>query len=684
MTDRLDALRADLARHEGPARTRPLLELAQALTDQYWRIGPGTPPGGPGLDEAIRHLQEAHGYLEQGELLRGQTACMLGWLCATRHTGHGSPETDREAAVPLLEEALSTPHLPAMLQGLARLNLAQMLLSRATRTMQSGEFLMQATFSGVPASEKANVDRAIEHLRQLRDGPVTIAEMTTAAEAMLGLAETLQMLFSSMGGGPGGMDLGRMMQAMQKMQDMQQRMSAQPQGTGFGFRPNFFTFDGEKLAMTPPLRRPVAVVHGTTPSAPPRPPRRPVQAPAASPDTLRRTLLDRLPGPDPTALLPLLDDAAPAPDAEWVDGLAAIAGPLVEAPGATAYDHLLFALVLHLRDVVDAGGGWDDSSESTAAADTLLAAADGLMAEPAATVVLADRLATRLDVRTRFAEHFGAVVDALRTVGAGGLAFATANRMILLPTATGRFEDVAARLPDRLLVVGDGPVPARSTVSWVWSAQQVVELARRARRAPTEAAVFVANPRGDRPNATMDVLRLRRTFFARSTGLGQLAENPDGTGNADEVRAHLDASLLHLGCGITPDGGLELADSTVLDAARIAACNPAAAGGVAVLPPTANGSTALANALLTTRFVSVIGFRAPVADRVATLVYIVLYAQLVDEGRDPASAVRAVREWMADPQREPPIHLPPGYDDLAAAPELADPQHWSALVHYGV
>jgi hypothetical protein len=683
MTDRLDALRADLARHAGPARTRPLLELAQALADQYWRVGPGTPPAGPYLDEAIPLLQEAHGYLEQGELLRGQTACMLGWLHAVRHGTHGGPDRDREAAIPLLEEALSFPHLPTMLQGMARLFLAQMLLSRATRTMQSGEFVMHAAFSGVPAEEMANIDCALGHLRQVRDSPATTGELATATEAMLGMAETLQMLFSSMGGGPARMDLGRMMQAMQKMQDMQQRMSTQPQGTGFGVRPNIFSFDGQKLAMTPPLKRLVAVVDGPTPPAPPTPPRRqrhPEQAPTASADTLRRALLDQL----PDALLPLLDDAAPTPDVAWVDELAAIAGPLVELPDATAHDQLLFALVLYLRDAVDTGGGWDDSSGSTAVADRLLSAADGLTREPADAMVLADRLATRLNVRNQFAQRFGAVVDALRTIHAGGLVFAAADRMILLSAETGRFEDVAAGLPDRILVAGDGPAPDGPMVSWVGSAQQVVELSRRARRAPTEAAVFVANPRGHRHEATMDALRLRRTFFSRSIGLGQLAENSDGPGTADEVRAHLDASLLHLGCEISPDGGLELAGSSVLDAHQIGAGAAATTGGVAVLPPTTTGAAALANALLAARFVAVIGFRAPVQDRLATLIYIVLYAYLVDERRDPASAVRAVHEWMADPNRKPPIPLPPGYDELAEAPELADREYSSLLIHYGV
>ena len=43
MTDPLDAIRAKLAGQRGAARTRLLLELAQALADRYWRAGPGQP-----------------------------------------------------------------------------------------------------------------------------------------------------------------------------------------------------------------------------------------------------------------------------------------------------------------------------------------------------------------------------------------------------------------------------------------------------------------------------------------------------------------------------------------------------------------------------------------------------------------------------------------------------------------
>jgi len=209
-------------------------------------------------------------------------------------------------------------------------------------------------------------------------------------------------------------------------------------------------------------------------------------------------------------------------------------------------------------------------------------------------------------------------------------------------------------------------------VSRVPTAARLVTLAARERRPLAEAVVFVADPRGDRPAAGGDALVLRRTFFSRSTGLGGTLESCNGAGSPDEVTAQLGASLLHLGCGITRDGDLELGDGAVLPVATIAAGPPAGTGGVAVLPPPAAGcpgTAALTDALLTSRCTGVIGFREPVADALASLLYFVLYTRLVDERRDPADAVAAVRRWLADPDRTLPEHLPSWY---AATPAEAD------------
>jgi len=135
---------------------------------------------------------------------------------------------------------------------------------------------------------------------------------------------------------------------------------------------------------------------------------------------------------------------------------------------------------------------------------------------------------------------------------------------------------------------------------------------------------------------------------------------------------------------VSAEGGLELAGPAVLDPVEIATGNPAKACGLAVLPPTATGAAALTEALLTSRFLGVIGFRDPVPDQIASLMYFLLHAQLIDEGRDPASAVKAVRNWMRDPHRKPPAYLPTWCEVLARDPDMADPAYWGALIYSGV
>ena len=428
-----------------------------------------------------------------------------------------------------------------------------------------------------------------------------------------------------------------------------------------------------------------------TPAASPPRPERPRQAAAPSADALRGQLLAHLPGPGFGPLLGLLDDAAPPPPVDTVDELVALAGALVEAPDGVGTDPLLLAVALHLRSLVD-DGGWDDGDvdDVRAAADRLLVAADALVAAPAEAVALAVRLATLLDrrhaagqVSDRLTERFRPVTDALRTVGADALLLGGPGRPLLLSAETGRFRCSATGSGSalRLLAAGDGPVPDDAIVSHVRSAAQVVALVARARRPVAEAAVFLTNPRGDRKPATLDALQLRRAYYPLSVGLGETGEGASGPGTPEDVRSRLDASLLHLGCGITEDGGLELAGSSVLDAAEIAAGPPAATGGLAVLPPTPTGAVALTDALLTARFVGVIGFREPVPDEVSSVIYLQLHAELVDAGRDPAAAVAAVRRWLADPHRIQPEHLPPWLAAIAADPGLAD---LAGPVHHGV
>jgi hypothetical protein len=688
--DDLDALRAEVDRQTGPARAKPLTALGQALAQRYWRVGSGSPAAAPHLDEAIRVLDEAYGYLEPGEYPRGIVASQLGWLFGIRHVAHGSSTDDRERGIALLDEALGFPQLPPMLRLLARVVLGQLLMSRVTRSMQSPDFMMRAMGSGLSAEEKASADRAVDCFREVVDAPAMSAELTSMAQVMLGLAETLQMLAGGIGGGlsggvggAGGLDLGRMMQAMANLQNLQQQAAAPSGRTGFGRLPNLFEFAADDLAALDPLKRPVTVIEGAVPPAPVTPPVRDAPPRPAEPAATFRDAFHGVAGGS-GGLRELLDRPAARLDVDTVDRLVGLATSLLRADDAADTDHLLLAAALYLRSVVDPGGGWGEAARSDQLREVreeLVAAADGIAAGSAGPVVVAHRLATLLAQPALLAEWFADVVKALRIVDADGLLYLVADHRLLLSAATGALAPAPSALPARLVVVGDGPLPDGPIVSWVRSGAQLVALAGRTRRPVGDDAVFVANPRGDRRGASMEALLLRRTFYPRSTGLGDTGENASAAGTPDEVRGRLDASLLHLGCGVTADGGLELAGPAVLERAEIEDGPPAATGGLAMLPP-ADGAAALADALLATRCTGVVRFRDAVPDDVAAIVYFLLHDRLVDAGDDPAEAVAAVRRWLADPGRTPPDLLPPWLTARAGEPDLAT--YRDAVVLHGV
>jgi hypothetical protein len=681
----LDRLRAEVGRHTGPARARPLTELGQALAQRYWQVGPGSAAGEPWLDEAIRALDEAHGYLEPGQFPRGLHGAMLGWLLGTRHVAHAGPVADGERGVVLLEEALEFPQLPPMLQIMGRIVLGQLLLSRLTRAMQSPDFAMRLMRSGLSVDERAAADRAAACFREVLERSGSNAELTRMAQTCLALAEMMQMLAGGLGGGPGGFDVSRMMQAMAGLQNLQQQATATPGGTGFGRIPNLFEFAADDLAALDPHKRPVMVVEGAIPESTPAPPPATPPTAAEPAGTFRDALHALLPG----GLPDVLDSPV---SATTVDRLAALAAGLADAPDATAADRLPLAVALYLRSVVDPGGGWGDEADDDLhdVRTHLLAAADGVAVGSAEGVTTAFRLARLLDdrrpalsIRLRLAASFGSVTQALGAVGADALLYAAGTQPVLLRAASGALEAAGPGLPDRIVMAGGGPVPFGPVVSVVRDGAQLVTLARRARRPVAEDALFVANPRGDRKDTSTEASLLRRRFYPGSTVLGEPCENVAGPGTPAEVRARLDASMIHLGCGITACGGMELAGPAELTADEIADGPAAATGGLAVLP-WAPGAETLADALLASRCAGVIRFRTAVPDDVAVIVHVALHAELVDAGRDPAAAVAAVRRWLADAERVPPDALPVWLAERAKDPEWADPAVRDALVYHGV
>ena len=686
MADELDALRARLAGLTGPARTRPLIDLSRRLADRYWRTGPGTPAALPYLNETISTLHEAYGYFEPGDVNRAQIAVLQGWMTGTRYTAHGGPEQDLERGIDRLSEAMSFPQLPGQLKLIARVVLGQLLLSRVTRLLQGRDLVRLATTTGVPPEPSADLERAVGYFREVPESPACPAELAAVARSLLAMAEALRTLLTSLGHGAGPAALSGIQQAMAAVQAAQQQLAGGVQQVGMPAMTNLFHLD----PAADPLDRPVVVVPGAEPAAStaPRPRREP--APVVPAAELRAAFRDALPGGGSPfgTLAGLLRDGVPAPADETVDDLVALASALLDAPGAGGTDHLLLAAVLFLRGG-SGGGGWagdDGGDDRRAAARSLLTASDTLPGQRADAVGLALRLATLLDekhpsgeLRTALAGRFATVVEALRRCGAETLGYPLpGGEILLLVTASGRFEVAGpdVRLPSRILIAGDRIVPGDRLVSYVRTGAQIVELATRPGRTLTSHPVIVADPRGDRPQATAAAEVLRAALYPTAARPTTVAT----------VREHRRASMLHLDCGVTAGGDLELADGSRLGPRQLAAPDPRTgrSGGLAVLPPIVDGAAPLTNALLATHYSAVIGWRSPLPGHLTAAVTYVLHQHLTGPDHNAASAVRAVPRWMADPHRKPPAGLPGAYEPAARSTELADPAYANALMLFGL
>lgn len=701
--DDIDRLREELARHSGLARMRPLMALGQALGGRYWRVGIGSAAGRPLLDEAIECLTEAHRYLPGGELLRGRAAAMLGTLVGQRHIVYFGSEDDQASGIALLDEALGFPQLPPMQLVLGRLILGHLSLLRSLRRIREPGLMLQVVLTGPTDQERSDLDRAVACLDRVIADPAAGPGVVRIARTMRDSADAVRGLMAGLGGGPSGLAtaLSTVGTTVQKLNEM---ASVGASGSGYGFLPNPFDLGaGERIAQAAPADRPVFTFFGPTPTTgkTPAPPPAPV-APAPA-TVLREAFFERLAGGSGfDSVRAALGN--PTITAGAVDDLAALAGQLVEAPGKVVADRLLLATALYLRARLDAqktGSGWesadDGPTDADMAADELSNAGPALLSEPADATLLAHRLASLLDefgppspdAGDRLDETLGPAAAALRDVGADALLYSSPDTSALLDAASGRLTSVEPGdpPPSRLIVVGDPPTrpPATPTsvVSFVGSGRQLIQLAARARRPLTEGAVFVANPRRDRQPASIDAMVLRRTFHPRSQGLGETIEDIDGIGTAAEVSNRLDAALLHLGCGVTVDGGLELAGGDVLGPDAIAADPPSTRGGVAILTTVGAGTASLTEALLASRFRDVIAIAGELPDDVASVIFFLLHRALVDDELDPAHAVAHVHRWLADPDRIPPDDLPIWYSKAWLRPDLGT---WSAgdvLIHHG-
>lgn len=688
-------LRARLEKLTGPARLRPLLELFQLLADRYWRAGPGRPEARPALDGAIGCLDEAYPLLRPDDPLRAQVAIHLGWLLGARQTTHGGPESERQRAIGLLEGAMGATNLPPVFMSIAPFALGQLYLAELVGRLQplDGAALLSGSTVGF---EPAEAERAIDCFRQVLAGNLLGEEIAEGTRAMLTCAEAMRDLSVALNTGglsADGIDFGPMMRAMATLQEVQRRMA---EGAKTGRLPRLPSLiDGK--GTVDPLDFPVAVWHGPERVSndgdhAPRPPT-PVDVAA-----LRRALRERIAGGgDPYAVLAaLLRPDAPPPPAALVDDLVGLATSVTHAAGdaATAADRVVLAVALHLRGRDDADGGWGDGDDDRAAAEALSAAADDLPAAPSGAVPLAVDLARLLDRRHPAGRVGGALHDrfapaaqALRDARVQALAWPRPDgTLLLLHTDDGRFRDgrPGGALPPRVVVVGAEPLPDDDAViSHVGSAALAGELAGRITLRVTEAPVLVVDPRGDQDEAAL--VGLWRGLYPRAVVLGRAGGGGDGPGTPAEVRRRLDASMLHLACGVSASGALELAGPEDLDAATITgwATRAGAEGGLVVLPPAGDRSGPLVDAFLAAGFTGVVGWARPVPRPVATLMLAVLHTGLVRGGLGPAAAVRAVRRWLAAPDRRAPAGLTPAPMDVTA-PALADPAYRAALVYHGI
>ncbi|GAB7046463.1 hypothetical protein [Catenuloplanes indicus] len=710
------SLRAELAGLTGAERVRPLLQLGQQLMNDYWRSGPGQPGALPYLNQAIEVVSEACEHLETGDAHRGSAVAMLGVARAMRGLAHAGPPADCDTGVVLLEEALSAGTLPPGLRMMSRMTLGQLYLTRAVRGSATGDdagraaacFRAVRTENLVQAEMRAAAETMLElaeALQAVRGGPggpagLDFARITRMMSALQDMQDRMRAGTSAFGTMPSFLDaddLARQDPLDRPVPFVEVEVEVEVDAPAA---------EPERAAAPAPDAHPLALaLTGATDVfaaaamlLSPQPP------PASIADIddlagLAATAVYTADPADPADLLLLAaalhtrarhDDADP----DDPDGDHRVAGRhLLEAlealpPGHPAAVTVLGCLGAFLDGEPPLGGlagRFADRADAIIAAGATDAAAPVLRAvcracgggDPVSPESVPDTLpwaarareVMRAAGRTRARLGGAAPADiaaALRRLRVDGLAGPDG---LFLHAADGRL--LASWPPDwrRALIIDgtDTAPPPGVVVSYLASTDRVPALLDRDTPPVSAHPVFVANPRGDRDAASVDTMILRRLFHPRSVGFGRTAEHSAGAGTPAEVAAHLDASLLHLGCD-ADDDGLRLAGPATLGTAEIRA-HGGRAGGVAILPASAGAACArLAGALLDGGFAGVVGWSRPVPATAESLALFMLHLKLVDGGLPPADAVHDVRGWLADTARTAPAHLPAGY-----APALRDP-----------
>jgi hypothetical protein len=252
-------LQSELAQLQGQARLPGLVRLGQALLAEYHKA-PGTPAAKPDLDASILALDEAYGHTQLDDPMRAAVASLLGFTLAARVGAHGGPERDRETAIHVLEEALSFPQLTSVQRCMTLFALGQTYLLKASGYVQAGGFgLPAASSGGRPAQGLADINRAVDCLREIVDGEPVDDKLLAAARTLLEMAEVLRTVLGVASGNLLGADIGRLSDALAKIQGLSERFKH----TASGYQvPHMVIPSAQSLLAADPLERPIVVVQG--------------------------------------------------------------------------------------------------------------------------------------------------------------------------------------------------------------------------------------------------------------------------------------------------------------------------------------------------------------------------------------------------------------------------------------
>ncbi|MFJ6782578.1 CHAT domain-containing protein [Streptomyces yangpuensis] len=253
-------------------------------------------------------------------------------------------------------------------------------------------------------------------------------------------------------------------------------------------------------------------------------------------------------------------------------------------------------------------------------------------------------------------------------------------------------------------------------ISYAASGRQFLSTVRRARRAPADAPVLIADPTMSLPYAELEVAALRQNLYPRARLYGEFYEppaEPAAPGTPADLLAELAAapSLLHVAChgsagpdpttsalSLAADGSEAEEDLTagLLTVSRLLDRptdeQEAPDGPLVVLSACETDLSKRDHdeaLTLTTAFVAggardVVGSRWAARDSAAALMMAVFHHYLTVDGASPVDALHFAQMWMLDPDRKNPGSLGATLlEELARGPVLHHPATWAAFIHQG-